>query len=76
MKGRAAPNKGVPMSEEQKNKMSKIWKIITPLNEIMMIKNLGEFCRKSNLTTANMLKVAAGQRSHHKKYKCFREEDA
>lgn len=72
MKGRRAPNKGAPMSAEQRMKRSKQWKIIKPSGEIEIITNLNIYCAVNNLTQANMLAVANNKRQHHKGYRCYK----
>lgn len=51
------------------------FKIITPLGEVLNVKNLYQFCTENNLTYSVMLRVMNGKRKHHKGYKVFIEED-
>lgn len=66
--------KGKTLSEEHRRKMSvsrsKItWKIITPTEQILIIKNLNQFCKNNNLSSSRMSEVCAGKRKQHKGYR-------
>ena len=63
-------NKGKKMSDQQKLKLSDEWEIVTPDNEILIIKNMLEFCRQRHLNASAMSSVARGNRSNYKGYKC------
>lgn len=49
---------------------SKLWEIIKPDGERLVIKNLSKFCRENNLMVGNMNSVANGNLKHYKNYKC------
>lgn len=63
-------NKGVPMSEVQKERLSDDWLVILPSGEEIVINNMLDFCRKHKLNASAMSAVARGDRGHYKKYKC------
>lgn len=46
------------------------WEITTPSNNIIIVKNLKQFCRENNLDDASMIGVSKGTRTHHKKFTC------
>jgi len=66
------------LSEEKKknraNKISKTkgynWLIITPNGKEFEINSLTRFCKENNLIQGNMWKVSAGERKHHRGYRC------
>lgn len=66
-------HKGKHFTEKHKLNMidsiSKLWKIITPDGQAFTIKNLHKYCKKNNLDTGCMSKVAKGILPHHKLYK-------
>lgn len=67
-------NTGKKMSEESIKKgiekRSETWRITTPYNEIIIIKNLSKFCKENGLDQRNMSKVAAGIYKTSKGFKC------
>ncbi len=63
-------NKGVPMSEEKKERLCDDWLVVLPTGEEIVIKNMLEFCRHHKLNASTMSAVARGDRGHYKKYKC------
>jgi hypothetical protein len=63
-------NKGVPMSEEKKERLCDDWLVVLPTGEEIVIKNMLEFCRQNNLNPSTMSQVARGRRGHYKGYKC------
>lgn len=63
-------NKGKPMEEEQRIKLSDTWEVITPLNEVLVITNMRKFCCQNNLNPSSMSAVARGARSNYKGYRC------
>lgn len=65
-----AYNKGVPMSEEQKERLCDDWLVILPSGEEIVIKNMLEFCRLNKLNASAMSQVARGKRGHYNGYKC------
>ena len=70
-KGKPAHNKGIPMNEDQKYKLSDSWIISGPnIENEIIIKNMSEFCRKNNLNPSAMSAVARGKVRHHYGYKC------
>jgi hypothetical protein len=54
----------------ENNHNSKTYKIITPDENVIIIKGLRKFCRENNLHHTNMLKVANKKQDNHKGYKC------
>lgn len=70
-KGTPSKNKGIPISEEQKIKLSDEW-VISGQNiegEIVIV-NMLKFCRENNLNPSAMSAVARGKRKQHRGYKC------
>jgi hypothetical protein len=63
-------NKGKAMKDEQKLKLADDWEVTTPANEVLLINNMHEFCRKHKLNASAMSAVARGRRSMYKGYKC------
>ena len=57
-----------------KNNESKIktWKVITPDDDFLIIKNMKVFCKENNLSNGNMTLVSQGKRKHHKGWKCIK----
>ena len=76
--GRAPSNKGVPMSEETKRKLSEAMKgrvgftkryiVTTPEGEELMVENMSAFCRCQGLSAGNMSSCAKGTMKHTKGY--------
>ena len=62
------------ISEKQKQKISNTkslnWIITTPDMEKIKITNLYNFCKKNNLHVSAMVRVASGERKHHKNFVC------
>lgn len=48
----------------------KEWIVITPEGEELEVVNLSDFCKERGLNRSKMYSVAAGERNHHKHYKC------
>jgi hypothetical protein len=48
----------------------KEWIVITPEGEELEVVNLSDFCKERGLNRYKMYSVAAGERNHHKHYKC------
>ena len=74
MLGKKAWNKGIPNTDEQKQKisekLSKSWEIVYPDGKIIQIKNMDKFCKENGLFKSNMYKVAYGQQKHHRSFTC------
>lgn len=70
LKGRVSTKKGIPVAKITRETFGKNWEIITPDNEIVVVKNLNLYCQENGLTVANMAKVSRGERNHHRGYKC------
>jgi hypothetical protein len=68
--GYAPCNKGVPMSQEQKEKMSDTWEVTEPSGIIICIVNMRKYCLDHNLNQSAMSSVARGNRRQHKGYLC------
>jgi group I intron endonuclease len=62
---------GKTHTQEELDKMSKTYTIISPEGEIMTITNMAEHCRKYGLNKKNMSSVIHGKRPHHKGWKLF-----
>lgn len=65
-----AHNKGKAMKDEHKLKLADEWEVTTPANEVLLITNMLEFCRRYKLNASAMSAVARGDRRHYKRYKC------
>lgn len=63
-------NIGLPMLNDQKDKLADDWEIITPQGEVHQITNMLEFCRQHTLNASAMSAVARGRKSMYKGYKC------
>jgi len=63
-------NKGKAMKDEQKLKLADDWEVTTPANEVLLINNMLEFCRKRKLNASAMSAVARGRKSMYKGYTC------
>lgn len=63
-------NKGVPMTEEKKERLCDEWLVILPTGEEMIVKNMNEFCKQNNLHASAMSQVARGKKGHYKGYRC------
>lgn len=63
-------NLGLNMLDEQKLKLADDWEVTTPANEVLLINNMLEFCRKHKLNASAMSAVARGKKSMYKGYKC------
>ena len=48
----------------------KEWIVTIPEGEELEVVNLSDFCKERGLDRSKMYLVAAGERNHHKKYKC------
>lgn len=68
--GLVISNKGKAMKDEQKLKLADDWEVTTPANEVLLINNMLEFCRKHKLNASAMSAVARGRKSMYKGYKC------
>jgi hypothetical protein len=70
-KGKPAHNKGIPMGEEQKKKLSDIWIVTGPnIDGEIEIDNMNKFCIEHNLNPSAMSAVARGKIRHHHQYRC------
>lgn len=49
---------------------TKVYKITNPDGDILIVRNLRNFCRENNLTRELMNQVIWGKQKHHKGYKC------
>jgi hypothetical protein len=64
---------GYKFTEEQKSKLIgpiKLWIVIDPKGNELIVSNLYKFCRINNLDQGSMVGVAKGRRAHHKKWQC------
>ena len=57
----------------EKNAYKYLYTITTPTGEIVITKNLSEFCRDNNLNKRNMWLVSVGRVKSYKRYKIKRE---
>jgi len=63
--------KGLKYTEEQKKNVPiDDWEICKPTGEVIIIRNMLEFCKENNLNPSTMSSVARGKRGHHHGYKC------
>src|SRR5258706_3676955 len=69
-RGATSWNKGVPLSEDRRNKLSLDWLVTDPAGTVYQVRNLATFCRDHGLTTPLMNKVAKGLRKHHRGWTC------
>lgn len=65
-----AHNKGKPMSDEQKEKLSDEWCVRTPYGEEIIVTNMLQYCRQHGLNASAMSSVARGNRRTYKGYWC------
>lgn len=61
---------GIPLSDQQKERLCDEWLVSLPSGEEIVIKNMLEFCRQHDLNPSTMSAVARGYRGQHKNYKC------
>ena len=52
------------------------WEITFPDGQVIVIKNLTQFCKKKGLNQGGMNQVSLGRRKHHKLFKCRKIEDS
>jgi group I intron endonuclease len=68
--------KGAKLTKEQikkhADKISCMWKIITPNNEEIIIKNLNRYCRENNFNAGHLVQVSKGKKNNYKNYHCFK----
>jgi hypothetical protein len=62
-------------SKEIIDNKAKNFIIINPKNEIFKITNLDKFCKENNLSSSNLIKVALKRSKHHKKWRCYYENE-
>ena len=76
--------KGIPRSQEVKDKISKAkrgksvpqpnkmktYEVTKPSGEVLIVKGLNEFCKNEGIDAPNMCNVAKGKFKQHKGYKC------
>lgn len=76
--------KGIPRSQEVRDKISKAkkgksvaqpnqmktYEVIKPNGEVLIVKGLNEFCKNEGIDASNLCNVAKGKNKHHKGYKC------
>ena len=77
--GNGGWNKGIPMSDETKKKLSeskrgtirntKKFQITKPDGTTEIIENLSKYCRENNLHNGNMCNVSKGKLNHYKGYR-------
>ena len=69
------PMLGKQHSQESIEKMSKTYMFVSPIGELITIKNLHKFCRESseNLITSKMVAVNNGRRNSHKGWTKYKE---
>jgi hypothetical protein len=74
MLGKKAWNKGIPNTNQQKQKisekLSKTWEIVYPDGRVTQIQNMDKFCKQNGLFKSNMYKVAYGKQKHHRGFSC------
>jgi hypothetical protein len=76
--------RGIPRSQEVKDKISKAkkgkfvpqpnqmktYEVVKPNGEVFIVKGLNEFCKNEGIDASNMCNVAKGKFKQHKGYKC------
>lgn len=74
--------RGIPRSQEVKDKISKakkgkfvpqpnqmkIYEVIKPNGEVLIVKGLNEFCKNEGINASNLCSVSKGRLKHHKGY--------
>lgn len=56
--------------EKKADSTSRLWAIIDPYGNELIIKNLTQFCTKNNLSASKMVAVSTNKRPHHKNWHC------
>jgi hypothetical protein len=70
-KGVPSKNKGVPMKEEQKLKLSDLWIVTGPeIDGYIIVENMSKFCGEKKLNPSAMSAVARGKSRSHLGYWC------
>lgn len=70
-KGVPNKNKGVPMKEEQKIRLSDLWLVAGPeIDGYIIIENMSKFCMEKQLNPSAMSAVARGKARTHLGYWC------
>ncbi|AAQ17703.1 MobE homing endonuclease [Aeromonas phage Aeh1] len=73
--GSIAPNKGKPMSDVQREKLSYLWRFVSPTGEEHIVSGLKDFCLKHGLNPSTMSAVCRGKRSNHHGWKLYKLGD-
>lgn len=74
-KGCVAYNKGKQMSKEQKEKLSNLWKFVSPDGVEYITRGLKDHCTKYNLNPSTMCSVQKGDRSNHKGWVLYKHNE-
>uniref|UniRef100_A0A173GAZ5 Putative homing endonuclease n=1 Tax=Escherichia phage UFV-AREG1 TaxID=1837867 RepID=A0A173GAZ5_9CAUD len=69
-KGKPAWNKGIPVTDEHREKLQTTWVFTFPDGHEEIHKGLREFCELHSLNASAMSAVCKGKRSQHKGFKC------
>lgn len=71
-KGKMPGNKGIPITEDHREKLQTTWIFTFPDGREEIHKGLREFCQTHSLNQTTMSAVCKGIRSHHKGFKCMK----
>lgn len=63
-------NIGMPMLQEHKDKLSDTWEVVRPDGNVLIIKNMRQFCIENKLNASAMSALARGKRGTFKGHKC------
>lgn len=56
--------------EKSARARSRPWRVTEPDGTVLVVEQLGAYCKEKNLDSCNLRKVAFGKYKHHKGYKC------
>jgi hypothetical protein len=72
-------NKGRKQTEEHKFKrtlkLAREFTLVDPYGRIVTGKNVSQFCRDNNLSSAHIFSVISGKRNHHKGWTIYKNDD-
>ena len=54
--------------DENKKANAKTYRVVSPVGEVLIIKNMATFCKSNNLSHSDMSMVCSGKRGTHKGY--------
>jgi hypothetical protein len=56
--------------QQMREKRSDTWEVVFPNGDILVVKNLKQFCIQNGLNQGAMNQVGIGKKAHHKGYSC------